>query len=127
MSSAQLGLLDRLERIIGFIDGIDDPNDLQPGDWLDVVRGRVAEPISSYRPAAALDEEGQTPSHGTEGQGHTSPWHSVVASASSLELASEAVLDQHWYRRCQKPFHVQSLWFCLQHSVQVPHSYFRNE
>lgn len=91
MSTAQLALLDRLERIIGAIEGIDDPDDLQPGDWLDVVRGRViAEPIPSYRPAAPLDEEGQTPGPGTEGQAPPSPWQSVVASASSLEQASKA-------------------------------------
>ena len=34
MSTAQLGLLDRLERILGVIEGIDDPDELQPGDWL---------------------------------------------------------------------------------------------
>ena len=90
MSTAQLGLLDRLERILGVIEGIDDPDDLQPGDWLDVIRGRVEEPTQSYRPAATLDEEGQTPGQGTEGQAPPSPWQSVVASASSLEHASEA-------------------------------------
>ena len=36
MSTAQLALLGRLERIIGAIEGIDDPDDLQPGDWLGV-------------------------------------------------------------------------------------------
>ena len=90
MSTAQLGLLDRLERILGVIEGIDDPDDLQPGDWLDVIRGRVEEPTQSYRPAATLDEEGQTPGQGTEGQAPQSPWQPVVASASALEYASEA-------------------------------------
>ena len=84
MSTAQLGLLDRLEQILGVIEGIDDPDDLQPGDWLDVIRGRVEEPTQSYRPAATLDEEGQTPGQGTEGQAPPSPWQPLLSVFSEL-------------------------------------------
>ena len=91
MSSSQLQMLDSLVQVAAALEGIEDPDELEEGDLVEVLRGRVvAEPTSAYRPAASLDEDGQTPGRETAGQAPYSPWQSVLAGATSLGLASEA-------------------------------------